>query len=97
MYWLNPLPVSLLGEDKGGRRRVDDAVAPTDRMYTKLRQTFKEYPTIGGASDLRAVTGFTVLYGEKDGDVVAVGGRGSCYCSMIGTCRWWSDRIKKGS
>ena len=76
--------------------RIGDEVPVTDEMFSEMRATMKQYPKVCTAPHRLAVHAFQVPVTEKDWEAVAVFGRGLCYCSMIGNCRLWIFRIRKG-
>ncbi|HEY2121460.1 MAG TPA: hypothetical protein VGH37_19920 [Candidatus Acidoferrum sp.] len=76
--------------------RVGEQVSLTDEMFSKMRETFKEYPAICSKPHIKAVSASSVPFGQEDWEAVAIAGRGMCYCTMIGNCRMWIYRIKNG-
>lgn len=76
--------------------RIGSEVPMTDDMFTEMRQTMKQFPKVCSAPHRLAVSAYQIPGTEKDWEAVAVEGRGLCYCSMLGNCRFWIFRIKKG-
>ncbi len=77
--------------------RTGGEVPVTDGMFSEMRATMKQFPKVCTAPHRLSVGAFQVPDAEKDWEAVAVAGRGLCYCSMLGNCRMWIFRIKKGS
>ena len=65
-------------------------------MFTGLRATFKDYPTVCSKPHLLAVNAYQIPATEKNWEAVAIAGHGLCYCSMSLNCRFWIFRIKNG-
>lgn len=76
--------------------RMGGEVPMTDEMFTEMRQTMKQFPKVCSAPHRLAVSAYQITSTEKDWEAVAVAGRGLCYCSMLGNCRLWIFRNKKG-
>jgi hypothetical protein len=76
--------------------RVGEQVPLTDELFSKMRETFKEYPAVCSKPHLKALSASAVPFGQKDWAAVAIVGRGMCYCSISGNCRMWIYRMKDG-
>jgi hypothetical protein len=79
-----------------GEARLGPQVPVTDDLFTQIRESIKDYPTVCTKPHLKSVTAYTVPSTAKNWHAVALSGRGLCYCSMIGNCRLWIYRQKNG-
>lgn len=93
------MPADAMLQIYAQRARQDavtgNEIQVTDEMFTKIRETFKEYPIVCSKPHVKAVSAYVVPSTPKDWDAVALSGRGLCYCTMLGNCRLWVYRQKK--
>jgi hypothetical protein len=95
-----PTPVSKQMEEFALKARREGQVGrqipiPPD-LFAKVTETISVYPTICDPMHRASLQSFRLPYEAKGPETFAVHGRGYCYCSWAGNCRFWIYRKHKG-
>ncbi|HEY1468875.1 MAG TPA: hypothetical protein VGF61_07510 [Candidatus Acidoferrum sp.] len=91
-----PTPVARQTEEFALKARREGHVGlpipiPPD-LFAKVTETISVYPTICDAPHRASLPAYRLPYEFKGPETFAVQGRGYCYCSWAGNCRFWIYR-----
>jgi hypothetical protein len=91
-----PTPVTTQTEEFALKARRDGQAGsqipiPPD-LFSKVTGTISVYPTICDAPHRAGLHAYRLPYEYKGPETFAVQGRGYCYCSWAGNCRFWIYR-----
>jgi hypothetical protein len=95
-----PTPVSKQLQELALRARHDGQVGqqisiPPD-LFTKVTEAISVYPTVCDSAHRASLHAFRIPYQSKEPETFAVHGRGYCYCTWAGNCRFWIYRKHRG-
>jgi hypothetical protein len=95
-----PIPVTKQLEEFALKARregqVGQQVSILPDLFAKVTETISVYPTICDSAHRASLQAYRLPFEYKGPEAFAVHGRGYCYCSWAGNCRFWIYKKHRG-